>query len=77
MKKCLILISLLLTIPAVAAVRMMMPLKAQFCGNQIVTTAQKKFYAKRIQIEGCPEVVWVQVEDDHWLGYGVKVVIDY
>lgn len=55
----------------------MMPLQAQFCGNRIVGTAQKRFLAKQIKLEGCPEVIWVQVEDDFWLGYGVKVVPFY
>lgn len=39
--------------------------------------AQKRFLAKQIRIEGCPEVIWIQVEDDYWLGYGVKVVMFY
>ena len=56
---------------------LLMPMQAQFCGNRIVGTAQKRFLAKQIRNEGCPEAIWVQIEDDHWLGYGVKVVIAY
>lgn len=74
MKRLILILAFALTTTASSPV---MPLQAQFCGNRIVGTAQKRFLAKQIRIEGCPEVIWIQVEDDYWLGYGVKVVMFY
>lgn len=75
--KTLIMLIVLTLSTAASTYAPLMPLAAQFCGNRIVGTAQKRFLAKQIRNEGCPEVFWVQVEYDFWLGYGVKVVPFY
>lgn len=49
---------------------------AQICGNLVINTASKTSIFELLQSEGCAVTHFVDLGDDYWLAYGVKVVIE-
>ncbi len=49
---------------------------AQFCGNFVINTASKAAVFESLQADGCSVTHFVDLGDDNWLAYGVKVVIE-
>lgn len=46
---------------------------AQFCGNIVVITAAKTALFEQMQAEGCAVTHFVDLGEDYWLAYGVKI----
>jgi hypothetical protein len=46
---------------------------AQFCGNIVIVTAAKTAMFEQMQSDGCAVTHFVDLGDDYWLAYGVRV----
>lgn len=47
---------------------------ARFCGNVVIEAKYKRIWKQQIQRQGCEQVVFVPLENDYFLVYGVKVL---
>lgn len=54
-----------------------MPHRAEICGNTIVHTRNVPKAVQWVRDDGCPEPVVLQIEEEHYLVYGVKITLGY
>jgi predicted GH43/DUF377 family glycosyl hydrolase len=51
------------------------PAVARLCVNRVVPRSEVKIAIMQANAEGCEDVRYVKVDPDHYLVYGVKVLI--
>lgn len=47
---------------------------AKLCGNVVVHDSQKEKVIKQVKSQGCSEIQLVELENDYYLVYGVRVL---
>lgn len=65
---------LLLALPITASAPPTPLAVAKFCGNQVVLLRHVRAARMQAQAEGCSEIQVVEVDERHFLVYGVKVL---
>lgn len=75
MKLIIILLLALFTLPAISQPEPAPRAIAKFCGNFVVPIEQQAKLQKQIYAMGCQEAVFIKVDDDHVLGYGIIIYV--